>query len=140
MWPYVALRGFTQPYVVYAHSYMETSCTSRTKTLSHDFHLPRMENIPKILIALTSPSPHKENPPILGIQGSFPPLYKQQFSSFLRYAENPQLSHYRVLRDFSFTNLTFGGSLVSTTPMPSVWFLFSYSAGIHQCDQEPSNH
>ena len=58
---YVALRG------LHIYSYMKTSCTPRTKTLPHDFHLPRMEGIPKILIALTMPSPYKENSCILGI-------------------------------------------------------------------------
>ena len=140
MWPCMALGGLTRPYVVDTHSYMKKSCALRTKTLPYDFLLPGMENIPKISIALTSPFPYKENLPILRIQGSFPPLYKQQFSSFLRCVENPQLSHYKVLRDFSFTNLTFGGSLVSTTLVPSVWFLFSYFPGIHQCDPELSNH
>ena len=74
---------------LHTYSYMETFYASRTKTLPHDFHLPRMESIPKISIALIPPSPNKENPPILGIQSSSPPLYKQQFSSFPRYTENP---------------------------------------------------
>ena len=47
---------------LHAYSHMETSCASCTKTLPHNFHIPRMESIPKILVALTSPSPHKENP------------------------------------------------------------------------------
>ena len=40
------------------------------------FSPPKIESIPKILIALTPPPPHKENPLILGIMGSSPPPYK----------------------------------------------------------------
>ena len=53
------------------------------------------------------------------------PLYKCQASSSPRYTENPLLSHYRVLGDLSFSDLTFRGSLASTSPVLFVgsWFL-----------------
>ena len=57
----VALHG------LHARSYMETSCTPRTKTLPHDICLPSMEGIPKISMSLTSPPPYKEKPCIPGI-------------------------------------------------------------------------
>ena len=92
------------------------------------------------LIALTPLSSHKENPLILRIWGSSPPLYKQQFSSFPRYAENPYLSHYRVLRDFAFTNLTFGGFLVDTTSVPFIWSSCFHSTDIHWRDLGPTTY
>ena len=110
------------------------------KDLTTRFSPSQNGEYPQDLIALTPLSSHKENPLILRIWGSSPPLYKQQFSSFPRYAENPYLSHYRVLRDFSFIDLTFGGSLASTTPVPFDWFLFSHSTGTHRCNQEPLTH
>ena len=57
----MALRG------LHTYSHMEISCAPRTKTLPHDFRLPRIESIPKILMALTTPTPYKENPCILKI-------------------------------------------------------------------------
>ena len=131
---YVALH------TLYAYFYMETSCVPHIKTLSHNFLLPKKESILKILMTLTQPFPYKENPCIAGIQVSSTSLYKKQASSFPKYVENLQLSHYRVLRDFSFIDLTFGRSLAGAPPVPSIKFLLTYSLGTHKCDQQPSIH
>ena len=89
------------------------------------------EDVLKISVTLTPPPPYKENPCILGIQVYSASLYKQQVFSFPSYAEFSQLSHYRVLGDFSFTDLTFGWSLAGTRPVLSVWFLVYCSLGTH---------
>ena len=60
-------RSYVALHTLHAYSYMEISCATHIKTLSHDFHLPRMKRILKILMALTPPSPYKENPCIPGI-------------------------------------------------------------------------
>ena len=62
----------------------------------------------------------RKSPYFGGISIHHSPLYKHQTTTFLMYAETLQLSHYRVHRDFSFTNLTFEGFLAGTTPLPSV--------------------
>ena len=69
----------------------------------------------------------REDPYFRGILVHHSPLYKHQTSFFLRYAEILQLSHYRVLKDFSFTNLTFRWSLPGTTSVPFVWSICSYT-------------
>ena len=79
---HVALRG------LHVRSYMEIPCAPRTKTLPHDFRLPSMEGIPKILVPLTPPPPYKEKPCIPRIWASSTSLYKPQVSFFPRYAEN----------------------------------------------------
>ena len=86
-----------------------------------------MERHPKISETLEPDLPHKEKSPLSRDLGSHQLLYKHQTSTFLKYAETLYLSHYRVHKDFSFTNLTFGGFLAGTTPVPSVWSFCSYS-------------
>ena len=87
-----------------------------------------MERHPKILETLKYQTlPARKDPYFEGISIHHSLLYKHQTSSFLRYAKTLYLSHYKVHRDFSFTNLTFGGFSSGTTPMPSIWSLCCYS-------------
>lgn len=74
---------------LHTYAYMETSYAPHIKTLPHDPHFPKMESIPKILVALTPASPYEENPCIPKIKVSSTSLYKQQASSIPRYAKNP---------------------------------------------------
>ena len=89
---------------------------------SPDGKTPQNHGNPKYQISST-----RERPYCLEILVHHSPLYKHQTSFFLRYTKILQLSHYRVFKDFSFTNLTLGGSLAGTTPVPSVCLICSYT-------------
>ena len=122
----------------HGYLYMETSCmTHKIKLITH-LYLSHMERHPKILETLSAkPFQQRKIPTLKGFQFT---IYHYISTRPSLSSGTLELSDYRVLRDFSFANLTFRRFLVSITSMPSVWSICSYPTGTHWSDLEPTTH